>query len=254
MKASLTLLLGSSVLALLVLSIQTQAQQPAQDPVLRKGQEQYAQSCTGFCHGPGGEVGQQAPRLVNRGLDGQYIERVITYGVPGTAMPPWGQRLIKEDLTPVIAYVKSLNGIVSPSANPPALPFEATRGRDLFFDPTQELGACSNCHSFEGKGISVASISHVPVDVRGLRSLAGNNPSQMKTATAGRETFPALVATELKDETHLYDMTAVPPSLRTFPKSAVALKDGSTWRHNVGKYTEQELSFILAYLREMVRP
>jgi hypothetical protein len=174
-------------------------------------------------------------------------------------MPAWGQRLIKEDLTPIITYVKSLNGLVSASATAPDLPMEAIAGRDLFFDPTQELGACSNCHSNEGKGIAVAPIKHVPADVPGLRNLAGRNfgpPSQIKTASVAGESFPAWVATELKDEIRLYDMTAVPPSLRTFPKSAVTLKDGSTWQHNsvLGKYTDQELSSILAYLREMLRP
>jgi hypothetical protein len=97
-------------------------------------------------------------------------------------MPPWGGNdCIQEETNPVIAYVKSLNGIVSPNENPRALPFEASAGRDLFFDPTMELGACSNCHSFDGKGISVAPIGHLPADVAGLRNLErSGRPSQTK--------------------------------------------------------------------------
>jgi hypothetical protein len=50
-------------------------------------------------------------------------------------------------------------------------------------------------------------------------------------------------------------MTTTPPPLRTFPRSAVTLRDGSTWQHGsvLGKYTDQELASILAYLHEVVR-
>lgn len=257
MKSVITFVLGPILILLLLCSIKSQAQQPGADPVLKRGEELYAQSCAGFCHGAGGEAGG-APRLANRSFDGQYIERVITYGVPGTAMPAWGQRLIKEELTPVIAYVKSLNGIVSSSTNPRTLPLEASVGRDLFVDPTYELGACSNCHSYEGKGMAVVPINYVPVNVPGLRNLAGRNgsPTALRTATVGGETFTAWVATELKDEIRLYDMTTMPFSLRTFPRSAVTLKDGGSRQHNsvLGKYTDQELSSILTYFREMARP
>src|SRR5262245_4558057 len=219
---SFLLITASTVLVwALAVSTHPPAQQPpGTDPMVKRGEELYAQSCTAFCHGPGGAQGQQAPRLANRNFDGQYIERVITYGVPGTAMPAWGQRLIKAELTPIIAYVKSLNGIVAPDRNPPALPMEASKGRDLFFDPKQELGECSNCHSVGGKGISVAPINHVPVDVPGLRAGNLGPTSGMKTVSVGGETFPAFVATELKEEIRLYDMTTMPPSLRTFPRSA----------------------------------
>jgi len=155
---SFLLITASTVLVwALLFSTHPRAQQPAgADPMVKRGEELYAQSCTAFCHGPGGAQGQQAPQLANRNFDEQYIERVITYGVPGTAMPAWGQRLIKEELVPIMTYVKYLNGIAPPSSTLRTLPAEASTGRELFFDPTQELGACSNCHTFEGKGISVA--------------------------------------------------------------------------------------------------
>jgi cytochrome c553 len=251
---SCLLITASTVLVwALLFSTHPRAQQPAgADPMVKRGEELYAQSCTAFCHGPGGAPGQQAPQLANRNFDEQYIERVITYGVPGTAMPAWGQRLIKEDLVPIMTYVKYLNGIAPPSATLRTLPREASTGRELFFDPTQELGACSNCHEFEGKGIGVAPITGVPANTAALRNLAG--PSHMKTVTVAGEAFPGIVATELKDELHVYDLTTVPPSLRTLSRTGVSMRDGATWRHDavLGKYTDQEMSAILAYLREMV--
>ena len=253
---SFLLITASTVLVwALLFSTHPRAQQPAgADPVVKRGEELYAQSCTGFCHGPGGATGQQAPQLANRNFDEQYIERVITYGVPNTAMPAWGQRLIKEELVPIMTYVKYLNGIAPPSSTLRTLPREASTGRELFLDPTQELGACSNCHTFEGKGIGVAPITRVPGNAAALRNLAG--PSHMKTVTVAGETFPGIVATELKDELHVYDLTTVPPSLRTLPRTGVTMRDGATWRHDsvLGKYTDQEMTAILAYLREMVRP
>ena len=258
MRSGLGVLFGAVVVLLSLLTTEPQAQHVTMDPIAKRGEELYAQGCTGFCHGPAGAAGSQAPRLANRNFDGQYIERVIIYGVPNTAMPAWGQRLIKEELNQVIAYVKFLNGIAPPSANRAALSLEATAGRDLFFEPTRELGACSNCHSFDGRGIAIVPIAWVPPGVQGLRTLAGRtgSSSQTKTASAGGETFPAVVGTEIKDDIKLYDMTTMPPSLRTFARSAVGLKDGSAWQHAevLGKYNDPELTSILAYLRETLAP
>ena len=224
---------------------------------LKRGAEVFASTCAGYCHGDNGAVGTSAPRLAGRGLDPQYIERVVMYGVAGTLMPGWGQKLPVPDVSAVITYVKSLNGVsaLSSTAPPPSLSPEAQRGRDLFYDAAGELKTCSNCHRVNDKGLAVVSqIVNVPADVPGLSSLI---TSHVSTATVNGETFPALIVTQSRDGTKLYDLTKVPPVLRSFPSSvAVKISDGSSWRHSsvLGTYSDDDLRSILEFLHGVQRP
>jgi mono/diheme cytochrome c family protein len=231
-----------------------QARDPLGREVVKHGQDIYANSCAS-CHGEAGRGGS-APRLSERGFDAQYIERVITYGAPATVMHAWGQRLIALDLLAVVGYVKSLNGMTSSleAGSSRVLSGEAARGRDLFVDVTRELGSCSNCHAVNGKGVNMAPpMKNVPPGASALRGLATR---QVKTATVNGGTFPAVVLTQMRDETKLYDLTTVPPVLRTFPSSAVKVTDGSTWQHAsvLGTYSNQDLELILTFLRTVVQP
>lgn len=234
------------------------AQQPERDMLghdisARRGAEVFAKTCTGFCHGENGTEGSGAPRLAGRGLDAGYIEKAVTFGVPGTQMPAWGQKMPQEDTLAVIAYVKDLNGLTKTSAaSAQSLSAEAMRGRDLFFDTTGELKSCSNCHQVNGKGIPITpSIASVPADVSALRGLA---TPHVETATLGSETFPALVVAQQHDLTKLYDLTSVPPVLRISSSAAVKISGPGNWRHTsaLGSYSDADLESILSYLRSAI--
>ena len=123
------------VIALLIMPALASAQQ-SQDAVIKRGAAVFAASCTGYCHGANGTAGTGAPALAGRGLDADFIEKAVMYGVPGTAMVEWGQRIPKPDSAAVIAYVESLNGILgSPDAAALRnLTPEAQRGSALFFE------------------------------------------------------------------------------------------------------------------------
>jgi mono/diheme cytochrome c family protein len=241
-------------LALLVSPLVASSQSSPTDVVTR-GANVFATSCS-FCHGDAGS-GHNAPRLADRGLDGKHITKVIADGVSGTAMAAWGKILNAEDYDSVVAYVKNLNGIAaSESAAPlPALSAEVVKGRDLFRDATRALGACSNCHAVDGRGVNIVpAMKQLPSGAAALRSLTA---LQVKTATVEGEIFPAMVATQSPDETKLYDFTTVPPVLRTFPTAALKISDGSTWHHAAvlgATYSDQELDLVLGYLRAVRKP
>jgi len=130
-------------------------------------------------------------------------------------MSAWGQRLISLDLVSVIGYVKSLNGIVLPldAGSVRVFSGDAARGRDLFLDVTRELRSCTNCHAVGGKGVNIAPpLKNIPSGTSAFQSMA---TPQVKTATVNNETFPAIVAMQLHDETKLFDLTTVLPVLRT---------------------------------------
>ena len=94
-------------------------------------------------------------------------------------------------------------------------------------------------------------IKTLPSDAAGLRDLA---TPRLNTATVNGETFPAMVVTQLRNETRLFDLTTVPPVLRTFPPASVKLRDGSACQHSsvVGMYSDRDLELILAFLRATV--
>ena len=188
------------------------------------GEKIFAQSCaTGYCHGAKGAPAG-APRLAGRGFDQTYITSTIMRGLPGTAMPAFGTTLSRADLIAVVTYVASLNGIANPTINlgprpgaagpaEPALPAEAEKGRALFFDAVRGFGRCSTCHEVSGIGISVTTpFAKIPADAAALRALA---TPDVRTATVGGEAMPALIVGQGKTRALFYDLTSVPPVLRT---------------------------------------
>jgi mono/diheme cytochrome c family protein len=231
----------------------------AQD-MIGRGADIFAKSCaTGYCHGPKGGSGSTAPRLAARGFSEDYISQTIRRGVPGSAMPAFGDVLPRQELVAVIAYVDSLNGITprntAPEAEPEKkLPPEAAQGRELFFDSLRGFGRCSTCHQVDGFGIPVASpIAKIPADAAELRQLA---TPHVETATVAGESFPTLLVSQGKNQTKLYDLTSAPPVLRTCAPGAVTLKEGSDWRHAsaLSTYTDSDLQSILAFLRAAAAP
>src|SRR4030095_14708092 len=106
-----------------------------------------------------------------------FINNVVSRGVAGTAMQGFAGAMPPADLSAVVAYVASLNGIDGAATAPAAsvdrvARIDVARGRDLFYDATRGFGRCSTCHEVAGLGIPIASpIATVPATVAALRSL-----------------------------------------------------------------------------------
>jgi mono/diheme cytochrome c family protein len=248
------------LLALAALDTFSQAQD-----LVKQGEAVFSKSCaTGYCHGARGTNGG-APRVAARGFDQGFIRNTVTNGVAGAAMPAFGTTLSRADLTAVIAYVASLNGVTNLVGNsgPPdtapdtakvRLSADAARGRDLFSNSVRGFARCSTCHEVAGIGIPVATpIAQVPTSAAALKALA---TPQVSTASAEGESMPALVVSKTANAVIFYDLTTSPPVLRTASPSAVQTRDGSSWRHAsvIGAYNDAELAAILSYLRAVVRP
>ena len=223
------------------------------------GEKVFAQSCaTGYCHGAKGAAAG-APRLAGRGFDQAYITNTVMRGLPGTAMPAFGTTLSRADLSAVVAYVASLNGIANASVNLGAAPDkaplspESEPGRALFFDAVRGFARCSTCHEVNGIGISVTTpIAKVPTDAAALRGLA---TPDVRTATVGGESMPALIVSQGKTRALFYDLTSAPPVLRTVEPGVLQVAEGSAWRHSavISAYNDAELTSILGFLREAIK-
>jgi len=226
-----------------------------------QGEKVYNQTCaTGYCHGVKGTSGG-APRLASRGFEAAYITQVVRAGIQGTGMPAFGTTLSRGDLTAVVAYVGSLNGIVPTAALIPVrgmprrqLPPEAAKGRALFYEAIREFGRCSVCHQVDGTGIAVADpIAKAPENVAALRAIASPH---VVNATAEGSTFPALVLSKGAMTVKLYDLTTKPPVLRTFAAAEVKIGGASNWSHNsaMAAYSDAELDSVLAFLHVAASP
>ncbi len=235
----------------------------AQD-IVKRGEQVFAKSCaTGYCHGVRGQS-SGAPRLAGRGFNLAYINGVVARGIPGTGMSSFAAVLSRPDLTAVVAYVATLNGISNPNVGSddeaasastgPALTGEAARGALLFKEAVRGFGRCSTCHEVGGFGISVAApIARVPASVAALKTLAAPN---VKTGTMDGESMPVLVLSDGKQSALFYDLTSAPPVQRNALPGSVKFTDGSNWRHSsvIGAYNDSELAAILAYLRAVTKP
>lgn len=229
--------------------------------VVKRGEDLYTKTCSsGYCHGVRG-AGGGAPRLAARGFEQGYIATTVRQGVTGTQMSAFGTTLPAADLTAVVAYIATLNGIATPNIGggragapaSPALSGEAARGQALFSDAVRGFGRCSTCHEVNGIGIPVAvPIAKVPESPAALKSLS--TPS-IATGRLGGESMPVLVLSKKSQSVTFYDMTTPPPVLRTVEPSAIETSEGHAWRHSsvIGTYSDAELDAILTYLRAAVR-
>lgn len=70
----------------------------------------FSQSCAG-CHGPEGQGSQRAPALNVKSFlkdtNDIAIQQIITLGVPGTAMPAWGDRLTSSEIQAVVGFMRT---------------------------------------------------------------------------------------------------------------------------------------------------
>ncbi len=148
-----------------------QARPPETPENIERGRRIYVKRCQ-VCHGEHGDGrGPVAPFLDPRPRDftaGVYklrstasgepptdddLFRVVTRGVPGTAMSGWAT-LSEEDRRLVIAYIKRFSdvfrdkgSVIRPTREVPASPEVIARGREVY-----RQAKCWECHGERGRG------------------------------------------------------------------------------------------------------
>lgn len=94
------------------------------EKLLTSGAELYAQTCA-RCHGAEGQGTRRAPALNVRTFFDQYtadaaLLQVVSRGVPGTAMPAWGDRLSARELEGIVAFIRTWEPTAPEAAVPSA--------------------------------------------------------------------------------------------------------------------------------------
>lgn len=113
---------------------------------LADGKATFRSNCA-FCHGLVGGGGRGPALNLGRFLHGstdQDIKAVIQSGVPGTTMPSF--EFEEEELTNLVAYVRSLSGERSDFKSP------KVRGDPITGRKVYEKNSCSGCHRIGSEG------------------------------------------------------------------------------------------------------
>jgi putative heme-binding domain-containing protein len=108
------------------------------------GSRYYANYCAG-CHGADGQTISNANLsrgTFRRAANDEELARIITNGLPGTAMPPAAFQPVQ--VSQIVAFLRELPSIRSRQTSPG----DAARGLQIF----ESKGACLNCHRVSGRG------------------------------------------------------------------------------------------------------
>lgn len=94
---------------------------------LERGRQLYATNCA-RCHGPEGQGTPRAPALNVKSFltktSDQAMIMIISGGIPGTAMPAWGDRMSAADIQAIVGFIRQWE----PTAPEVATPIRPGRG------------------------------------------------------------------------------------------------------------------------------
>ena len=137
-------------------SVTVQAPSASASPdsaAMAEGQAIFRGLCSG-CHGGAGRGGKGPDltdtRWIHGGTDAD-IARVIQNGVPNTTMKKLGDALKPEQISRLIAHIRTLARSPGEGTWKPYLTGDPQLGRKLFFDPQSKV-QCAKCHRVAGEG------------------------------------------------------------------------------------------------------
>ena len=129
------------------------------------------------------------------------------------------------------------------------------RGRELFTNAKKGV-ACKTCHSLAGIGTAIgpdlrnmASNGSVHSIVMTMHMTMTEHVYRIKTAASG---FPGILHQKLGDKVEYYDLSQIPPVLRTlYSNQIISAERDDKWRHPpaMANYSAQELADVISFLK-----
>ena len=203
------------------------------------------------CHGLNGDQisGIDLRRgIFRRSNSDEDLAKVITTGVPGTAMPPFSFQ--PNEVTSVIAFIRA--GF--DPAGTAVKVGNAARGREVFFGKAQ----CSTCHRVNGTGPRVAP------DLSDIGSVRGPAALQRSVMDPSSQMMPinrpvrvvmkdgrTINGRRLNEDTLTVQLIDEHEKLMSLDKSAIkalTVDTRSSMPAFAGKLTPDEISDVIAYL------
>jgi mono/diheme cytochrome c family protein len=231
-----------------------------------RGLQLFAITCSSlFCHGDGG-IGARGPSLRNRDFAPDFVRATVLNGRSGTPMPSFKDILKPDELADVVAYVMSLSpnnhtadtAAAAPETASVPIPIseQAERGKALFFDQARP-SSCSFCHSYQGEGGPVggdlAAAAKEPASLLYQHiTHPGDHTSAITVTVHDGRSFTGVKAAETDQAVRLYDVSSVPPVLRSFYKADGIKVSPSTkppYAHDLVGYSKDDIADIIAFLQ-----
>ena len=241
------------LLAFFAAAAQLAAQQHAgsETPAdVENGARMYGLHCSP-CHGANGNLIATADLLrgqFRHGSSDEDLRRVITQGIPGTAMPP--NKFSGSELTAMVAYLRSMRDYESRAVKLG----DSRRGQLLF----EGSGGCLTCHRVNGNGSRLAPDLS---DIGAMRSASalqravvdpnGSRLPQHRFVRAVTREGKAISGRRLNEDTFTIQLIDEHERLVSLPKSDLreyTVVKTSAMPSYKDKYSSQELADLVAYL------
>ena len=217
---------------------------------IERGAQLYDEFCSN-CHGSEGD-GVASVNLMSgqfrQATTDQNLRRILTRGIPGTAMPPGAYA--DADLVALVAFVRNMRdydgGVVTLG--------DARRGRALF----EGQGDCASCHRVAGRGSRLAPDLTAIGALRGAGSLREtlldptgsmlplNRP--LRAVTRGGEVITGRRLNEDTFTVQIFDEQERPVSLDKADLQELTTLETSPMPSYAELLNEEELADLLAYL------
>jgi mono/diheme cytochrome c family protein len=122
------------------------------------GSQLYSANCS-RCHGPDGQGTLRAPSLNVKSFltdtADQAIQQIITLGVPGTAMPAWGDRMTDAEIQAIVGFIRQWE----PAAPEIAQPLQTGGGGPPWLRNAANATATANAALYPTATPTPASVS-----------------------------------------------------------------------------------------------
>jgi putative heme-binding domain-containing protein len=277
-----------------IVSAAPQADKLKDPQFITEGAKLFAPSCgNAYCHGTGG-TGGGATRLRGKGLEGTYLFKTISNGIPGTAMLNFKSEFSEEQIWKLVAFVMSdvkttpdakpeasVAGKPSPStkaptemAASPSITGSAQAGKALFFDSSQSK-SCHQCHSLQGEGTSIGpdlskvgsrSPRELFLSIILPRELWRELPREVKDpqyatlrlTLRNGDKIVGIKKEEDAESIRVYDTTELPAVLRTIQKTEVVKVESANEsvmpKDYASIYTMKQLLDLVTFLKSSASP
>jgi len=135
---------------------------PTTEESIALGSQLFAANCA-RCHGQEGQGTPRAPSLNVKSFltdtSDQAIQQIVTLGVPGTAMPNWGDRMTDADIQAIVGFIRQWE---------PTAPEVAILTRPGGGGPPWMTHSTNTVNPLPSTNITTTDTGHTPADQPGI--------------------------------------------------------------------------------------
>jgi putative heme-binding domain-containing protein len=238
--------------------VSVSGQQKYQADQIDLGASLYGTNCA-VCHADGAGIPGVDLRSgrFRRATSDDDLVAIIRNGITGTAMPAHTD-FSSANLIAIVAYLRNMRDY----GFKPVQLGDAAKGKALF----ENEGGCLNCHQVNGKGSHIAldlssagavhPASYLQRALLDPESIVADMPQShfMRAVTKSGQT---ITGRRLNEDTFTIQLMDEHENLLSLEKSnlrSLTIAEGTTMPSMKGKYTDDQISDLVAYLASLQRP